>query len=459
MNLSKLKEQYKDTIVELSPAVSLWTGNVNLIKDLLSYKYTYWLNGRFSKERHEAIKVLVSREGVFLTGFIDRITAFMEEKKIPVNKVTLFKKRTLDTIPPTLPGITFRSDQNEALKSLLGNKRGICIAPTGSGKTVLIAGVISAFPKARCLVIVHTKDLMTQTFEEMKRFFGDGNIGFYGAGKKDVKQITVASIQTLRTNPVYDWDVTFVDECHHVSKLSGTYAKFFNNCAAEYRYGMTATPPTDDEAKLSLEGVIGPMRTKTTYNVLMDNEVLAKPKVVLKLAPAKGKYVTLRGSYKAIYEKAIVQNRERNDLIMKTAKEYIDKGLTVLILVEIVEHGKILKKFADLLMPKAFQFVRGETKLKDRDVEKQLFEKKKRKGVIATRVWGEGINIRSIGVVINAVGGESEKAAIQRFGRGLRKVEGKDSVVLVDFIDADNHRYFQRHSMKRITYYSEIGWI
>lgn len=47
------------------------------------------------------------------------------------------------------------------------------------------------------------------------------------------------------------------------------------------------------------------------------------------------------------------------------------------------------------------------------------------KGVIAVRIWSEGVNIRSIGAVINAVGGESEIASIQVFGRGMRTAEGK----------------------------------
>jgi superfamily II DNA or RNA helicase len=79
--------------------------------------------------------------------------------------------------------------------------------------------------------------------------------------------------------------------------------------------------------------------------------------------------------------------------------------------------------------------------------------------VIATRVWSEGINIKSVDVVINAVGGNSELAAIQRFGRGMRITEDKNEVILVDLIDSNSHKWFERHSMERICFYSERGWL
>ncbi len=79
------------------------------------------------------------------------------------------------------------------------------------------------------------------------------------------------------------------------------------------------------------------------------------------------------------------------------------------------------------------------------------------KGVIAIRIWSEGVNIRSIGAVINAAGGESEIASIQVFGRGMRTAEGKKGVILVDFIDL-SHEWFRRHSLKRICTYLEAGW-
>ena len=93
------------------------------------------------------------------------------------------------------------------------------------------------------------------------------------------------------------------------------------------------------------------------------------------------------------------------------------------------------------------------------DEETKAFKEGKRQGVIASRIWGEGLNIKRINVVINCVGGKSEIASIQRFGRGLRSDKGKVDVLLVDFLDANNHVYFLRHSMERLCFYSDVGWL
>ena len=115
-------------------------------------------------------------------------------------------------------------------------------------------------------------------------------------------------------------------------------------------------------------------------------------------------------------------------------------------------------KYLDVVMPDVFVFVNGLTSQEDMDREKKAFIEKKRKGVVATTVWSEGINIRSVGAVINAAGGESEIATIQKFGRGMRTSEGKIDVVLIDLFDMHNIT-LMKHSGKRICQYIRWGWL
>jgi superfamily II DNA or RNA helicase len=126
--------------------------------------------------------------------------------------------------------------------------------------------------------------------------------------------------------------------------------------------------------------------------------------------------------------------------------------------VERIEHGERLLELLDVKAPGAFTFLQGSTEEDVREGEKKAFELKERMGVVATRVWSEGVNIRSVDVIVNAVGGVSEIATLQRAGRGMRRVEGKDEVLIVDFLDR-NHRWVADHSMSRICTYSEAGWM
>jgi len=445
---------------ELSPVWSSISDPL-VVKDMLSYKYTVWLQGPGKRKiKKEYTKRLISQKGLFYSGFQKRVLKYLGDRNLEHGFTGMnYWTEGLTVGSPTLQGIKFRPDQEQAIREIINNKRGVWKAPTGSGKTIVMCGVISAVP-CTAVVIVHTETLFKQTYDELVRFFGPEAVGMVGGGVEDLdKDITVAMIQTLSKRKVDGsaWGMVIVDEAHHCSKFGGTYADVLREVHADYRVGFTATPIESEEGRLACEGLIGPVIGTTTYEELQEQAVLAVPDVWIYKVPLSDQYKELKGGYKTIYGEGVVRNRARNKLIVEVAKELLLRGHTVLVMVEIIEHGNELMKIAEILMPGEFVFLHGTTPSEIKVEEKQAFSDKDRRAVIATRIWTEGVNIRSIGAVINAVGGKSEIACIQRFGRGMRTAEGKDSVVLVDFIDT-NHQYFTRHSMLRIWSYLEAGW-
>ena len=79
--------------------------------------------------------------------------------------------------------------------------------------------------------------------------------------------------------------------------------------------------------------------------------------------------------------------------------------------------------------------------------------------VIADAVWKEGVDIPTLGAIINAAGGKSEINTIQSLGRGLRTVPGiKDDVILVDILDISS-RYLVEHFGLRLVLYFDEGWM
>ncbi len=441
------------------------------IKDFLGYRAEYWRKGRYRKERHEYFRSLVKKDGLFYSGFLPRIRKHLKDKGVGYH-IGESEGVAMDA-QPEVSGIEFRKDQLDAL-STMRMGRGVWQAPTGSGKTILIAGLLS-MSSWRALVVVHTETLFKQTIEELERFWPD-EVGRLGCGMDDAGDITVGMVQTLSrgNGDLSSYGMVIVDEAHHVSKFGGMYDKVLSRMdGAHLRYGFTATLPEKEEAKLAMEGLIGPVLGKTTQEELREGDVrgaqavLAKPRMRMLWVPEsnlKERIEKLRReekrsiTYKDVYELGIVFNRKRNDLIVREAKRLLGMGLTVLIMVERIEHGHELLKMAETVVPGEFVFLHGNTPTEIKEEEKRLFMGKERKGVIATRIWSEGVNIRSMGAVINAVGGLSEIGVLQRFGRGLRTDEGKKEVWLIDLLDT-NHVYFQRHSMKRLCIYFEMNWI
>lgn len=434
-----------------------------LIDNYLRYRYEWWVQGQWRKEKKEARMPLVDKRGRFLAGFVPRAKGYLEKRGLAVY-VTSDNMVWPDIALGSLKGVEYRDDQKRALVELLVGRRGMYQAPTGSGKTVLIAGLVASVA-APALVIVHTTALLTQTVAELGRW--NEKVGVMGAGEERPERVTVAMRQTLaariregRLNGDFSnrWGLVVVDEGHHVNSLRGDYAEILRRVNAPVRMGFTATLPKDEAAAMAAEGLLGPVIGRTSYAELEVADVLAKPRIKFYRVPENPKLREVRGSYQQVYDAVVVQNRRRNLLIIEKALEQLEAGKSVLILVERIGHGETLMELLELRAPGVFTFLQGSTGEDEREGEKRAFELKERMGVVATRVWSEGVNIRSVDVIVNAVGGESEIATIQRAGRGMRRAEGKSEVLIVDFIDS-NHRFMADHSLKRICTYSEVGWL
>jgi len=415
-----------------------------LIINWLVYDKIFWRQGRYSKEKHSYKKKLVDKKGNFLSGYVSRVREYL---KLKGHEVEDSDEENIPWEDPELKSITFREDQIDAIEKILMSRRGIWKAPTGSGKTILIAAIVQAY-KRSTLILVHTKTLLKQTREELARW----------DLKADVLMKQSFS-NAVKDTPQDFYDIIIVDEAHHVSSFDSQYAKILKHLKAPIRIGFTAT--TYDKTKesyLAMEGLLGPVIGETSYEEV--KEILAKPRMKFIKVPEMGDKAKkkLKGKYQFVYEQGIVKNRKRNQLIVEEAEKCIKDGKSVLIMVEKIEHGNILLELCELTMPGEFVFLCAEDDDKKLDEETKKFKEGKRIGVIASRIWGEGLNIKRINVVINGVGGKSEIASIQRFGRGLRKDEGKIDVLLIDMLDI-NHIYFQRHSIERLCFYSDIGWL
>src|SRR5690625_6286356 len=86
-----------------------------------------------------------------------------------------------------------------------GNKGNPCIvAPTGSGKSHLIAAIcqdaIKQWPGTRVLLLSHVKEIIEQDADKMLQVWPNAPLGIYSAGlnKRDLGQpITFAGVQSV----------------------------------------------------------------------------------------------------------------------------------------------------------------------------------------------------------------------------------------------------------------------
>lgn len=442
----------------------------NLVYDILKYSSVQWVQGRYRKEKVARVQSFLHRgTGEFPTGFIPRIQKELSRQDVAVEIVNLDPPIVIHE--PSLPGIILRDDQKQLLDNVAKMQRGYIKAPTGSGKTVIAGAIVSMLPtNSKTLFLCHTIDLLNQTREEFTKFGFDvqvinpDNKVVNLASNGDVPSVVVSTVQTFSKLPKEDlvdiseiFTAIIVDECHHITSRKGTYATILNFILAPIRIGVTATDEIKTASKMVLEGCLGPKIGEFTLKEGIEKGVLAEPLVKWVIVPVDDDLLHLT-KYLDIYKACIVNNRARNRLIISQAGKEIESGKSVLILVKQVEHGDNLLWMANLLLKDKAKchFVWSNTGKDERGLIKNALENKDIKCVIASAVWKEGINIKSLDVVINAAGGKSEIATLQGIGRGLRTTATKNTVTIIDFLDG--YRYLSHHAMLRMKVYIENKW-
>ena len=346
----------------------------------------------------------------------------------------------------TWNGFTMRSHQDEAFtKSLERLRRGqgtILEMPTASGKSLPILALIKEFGTPT-LVLVHQKKLMDQWNEGIQKTL-DWKPALYGDNKKEIGPIVVGMVQSIANAPnfpINNFNFVIVDEVHRTPAMQ-TY-KILMKSNAYYKYGVSATAFREQGDELKMFAAIGPVIKVSSIKELIKKGVLAKPTIEFINAPRAQEGET----YADAYKKQIVMNMPRNVLIANKANELATTGLSVLVTVNQIKHGKTLEK-----MIPGSKFVHGTTKTKDRNKILKDFEEGRLKVVISTIVK-EGIDIPTMNVLICAAGGKSEGATMQRIGRALRTTKDKKTALIIDVLD--NGHFLRDHAQGRVMLYKE----
>ena len=420
---------------------------------LLRYRHTWFTRGRYSKVRHtRLLSFMEEQSGFFLSGFLPRI-----RRKYP--DLQIVKEPFLDILPPefdhpSIKGITFRADQLRAIRAATDKGRGVIKFATASGKTVIAAGIISCFNQ-QTIFLAHRTEIVTQTWERFKEYGFEVGI-LTGTKKKELgAKVLCATIQSysralLKGVVSSGAGVVIIDEAHHVNSNDCQYAGFLSSSTALVKIGLTGTKPNDRKGRLAMEGYIGPVIATLTIREGIEKKILSKPKITLLPVPKLGT-VSRSKKYFEIYDLAVVYNQIRNDLIMREVKARVDLGKSCLIIVDKIKHGEKLLERGEGFA----KFLQGATAGKVREKVKKELSDKKTLCVITTNIWGEGIDLPSLNVIVLAFCGKAATKTVQTVGRVLRTTVDKKQVEIIDFLDP--YKFLAEHLVQRLTIYIKEG--
>jgi superfamily II DNA or RNA helicase len=353
-----------------------------------------------------------------------------------------------------------RDYQEKAVQAILDNKMGIVQAPTGSGKSLIMAHTLARINKFPALIVLSSDDLLDQTVKHYENYL-QIPVGRIAAGKYDIRAVTVGMSQTLNSSIgkkdasvlryLASVKVLLCDEAHHVR--SDSIKRIAYKCQqAEYKGAYSATPFRDSGDDLEIEAATGPIVYKIGLDELIKLGFLVKPRIYFFHIP-KIKIDKVAPTYQDIISDYVESSPVRNGIIAQLVGHLLNEDRTILVLVNRIEHGDLLAE----LIPNAI-FVHGNTPSEERKEYFKQFKQKNIPCMICSGIADEGFDAPSCDCVVLAHPYKSLVKAYQRIGRVMRTFEGKQDALVIDFYD-DKIKYLKDHAKRRLQLYqSESGF-
>ncbi|NRA30587.1 MAG: DEAD/DEAH box helicase family protein, partial [Parvularculaceae bacterium] len=369
-------------------------------------------------------------------------------------KVETAARNPIIDIEDYAPGepIEPRDVQLEALEALAatraeGRRRALIVLATGLGKTFLAAFDIEAFERrcgraVRVLFIAHRRELLVQAEETLSRVFPTKRFGWFAGDSSSLEgDIVLASIQKLsrRANlkklhpEAFDYIV--VDEVHHAAAAS--YRRVLSSIEPQFLLGLTATPDRADEADiLGLfddhmpyradlgEGISRGLLVPFAYKGLKDTTDYAP-------IPWRS------GRFSPAELAAAVQTERRMEIFWEAWKT--TPGTRSLIFCASIDHADYVRDWLADRDVKV-ESVHSRPGSYNRQEALELLGAGALDALCSVDLFNEGIDVKSVDRVVMLRPTESPVVFLQQLGRGLRTIEGKTSLQVIDFVG--NHRVF-----------------
>lgn len=416
-----------------------------------------YMRGKYdaSKTMHVPLLEYVNQDHLTgRVGLYKEIIEFCNTNNIPIDSFddrrTHFEfqdaKYTHDQLRKFYPKeFEYTEHQIRALQEMLKHNHGLIVACTSAGKSKIISAYIRLIGLPT-LILENKITLAMQLQEDLIKDGVDcGVISGKGAKIGDCVVSTIQSIHKLLPEDLMKFKCLIIDEVQNAS--ANTFQKFLYNFKVPLRFGFSASPERKGN-KLQYAKIrqfMGSPIITVGSEELIENHVMAKPFIYL-IKNSCDQTV----DYPTAYSTFIVNNEIRNNKVVRIADHY---NGAVLILVNIIEHGEILKK----KIPGS-EFISGSTPVEERMQKINDFENGKFPVLIASTILQEGISITHINAMILACGGKSNVAIIQKIGRSLRYKKGeKTQVDFYDFIDNGNN-FLYKHSRERVAIYRKEGY-
>lgn len=403
-----------------------------------NYRVVFPQDAGYLEARQRFEELFANPKSIALT---DSWIEAYEQRRLPPSRSVAPGSHEQETPPEPNP------IQQEALHALAetrnnGYRRGLVVLATGLGKTWLAAFDAVRMGARRILFVAHREEILNQAASTFIRILPGKRVGYFTGRSRDGDvDVLCASVQTLgkashleRFAPQH-FDYIVVDEFHHAA--AATYRRLLAHFAPSFMLGLTATPDRTDQSDiLSLcddnlvfgcplfEGISSGLLAPFHYYGIHDESVDYKevPWRNGRFDPEElsNKLATLARARHALTQwRAKAQKRTLAFCVSTRHADYMATHFTR-------EGVSAAAVYAGSELGRA----QALEKLEDGSLQV----------VFSVDLFNEGVDLPSIDTVLMLRPTESKILFLQQLGRGLRRHEGKQQLVVLDFIG--NHQAF-----------------
>lgn len=327
-----------------------------------------------------------------------------------------------------------------------GKDKALLISATGTGKTYASAFALREENPKKVLFVVHRAQIDRQAIESYQRVFGKTKtFGLLTGNEKETdKDFVFSTIQTLSKPEIYrvftpdEFNFIVIDEAHRAGAES--YRRIMNYFHPEFWLGMTASPDrTDgyDIYKLFDHNIAYEIRLQQAME-----ENLLCPFHYFGITDLKvdGKEIDDKTDFNHLV------TEERVRYILEKADYYGYSGSRVKGLIfcsRKEEAGRLAELFNEHGVRS--EFVCGDDSQEKREecINRLVSDDRDDylQYIFTVDIFNEGVDIPEINQIIMLRPTQSPIIFIQQLGRGLRKADHKEFVVVLDFIGNYEENY------------------
>lgn len=334
--------------------------------------------------------------------------------------------------------------QLEALDNLQklrigGKNKALLISATGTGKTYLSAFDVLKFKPKKFLFLVHRKNIALKAKESFESIFSsDISMGLFSGSTKDLNSDYIFStVQTISKDEnlqLFDqkhFDYIVIDESHRAGASS--YQKILDYFNPKFLLGMTATPERTDGFD-----IFKLFDYNIAYEIRLHNALSAKM-----LAPFH---------YYGVTDISIdgIEVDDKSDFNLLCAEERIERIIEKIKLYDCDNgntRGLIFCSRIDECIALSNGFnqrgyrtisLAGSSSEEERIEAINRIESDdyslKLDYIFSVDIFNEGIDIPKLNQIVMLRPTQSAIIFVQQLGRGLRKVQDKEYLTVIDFI-------------------------